>query len=341
MCLYTKHKEPIVAQRNIKVYKHVCDYKPQTKKAKSPCQRTWFSLDEDFNPEKQTVDIEEAHSGLYEINGGVIHACLWPDFSRGKCLEAYIPAGTEYWIGIDHSTICARKLVVLNKPVTRDDNPGLDPTMAQMLYDVAIECDGVKVGDYLVTSENGYEVYRSPLQVLNLPKDSIKGIVVGFNGNTPIVADIFHTIVDTVWIDAYYRSNLGGEFFDSGDQAELDMNGYEHFTAWKKTCEGTRDRFKAYHVVKERGEDYYIPALGEMKQLITNILSVAASCSLAGLFCPICMDGYYWTSTESSEDCSWFCALCSDGWYRNWYSKYYHFRIVPFYSSAKLKAKKN
>ena len=335
MCLYTKHKKPLVAKRRIRVFKHVSTYSLEDKTAKSPCQGTLFKLDEEFLPARGTVDIRG--TSLCEINGGVIHACLWPDFSRGACLEAYIPEGTEYWIGVDHTTICARKLVVLSKPITPADCAGVDPIMAEMLYDSAEEHHGVKIGDYLVTNENGEDTYYKPTQLSNVPKDKIKGMVVGFNGSTPEIADIFN-IVNNVMIDSDWNSKLD-KYFDEGDNAQKDMDGYKHTLAWKSTCDQDKRRFEAYHAIKSKGEDYYIPALGEMKLLLDNILTVAASCSLAGFSCPISMGDYFWSSTESSQYVCWCCGIYADGWCRYWDDRSHHHGVVPFVASQQMKKK--
>ena len=335
MCLCTKHKEPLVARRNIKVYKHARYIDLQNKIAYSPCQNTKFKLDEDFIPERQTVDMRGL--SLYEINGGVIHACLFPDFSRGECLEAYIPEGTKYWIGVDHMTVCAEKLVVLSKPVKLEDNPGIDPIMAEMFYDSSEEKNGVKVGDYLVTTEKGKEVYYKPSQLANVPKERIKGMVVGFNGSTPEVADIFH-IIKSVMIDSEWDSTLDKHISNSY-KAEKDMDGYKHTIAWEAVCKSNKSRFEAYHAVKELGDDHYIPALGEMKLFMDNILTIAASCAIVGFFLPIQMGQVFWSSTEFSlRDC-WDCRIRIDGWRRYCYYKYDRDSIVPFVASAQMKKK--
>lgn len=339
MCLYTKHRKPQVAQRDIKVYKNVNRYVLDQKIAVSPCQGTQFSLDTPFIPDRSTPDIEN-NGSLYEINGGVIHACLWPSPERGsRYLEAYIPKGTEYWIGVDHTTVCARKLVVLSKPIeATSDKATLDPIMAEMLYHVATSYNGVKIGDFIVTDENNEEVYCAPTEVPNVPKNKIKGMVVGFNGRKPLIADIFHILEDVV-IDARYNSKLD-TFISEGDKAEKDMDGLNHTKAWKSQCAQDKNRFEAYNkLVAERGEDYYIPALGEMKQLLDNVIYIAAACSLAGMYCPIYMNRSFWTSTEYSQGCCWYCGIGAGGWGRDWCYKNCHNSLVPFYASAPVKKK--
>lgn len=333
MCLYTKHEKPLVAKRDIKVYKHVRRVDLQRKVAESPCQGTKFALDTDFIPDKPAADIYRRSDDLYEINGGVIHACLWPDFSRGYCLEAYIPAGTEYWIGCDHTTLCARKLVVKSKPVSSDEFYGLDEVLSEMLYDSAEEKNGIKVGDFFYKDGNN-ESFVAPAQVPNLPKDKIKGMVVGFDGDEPLIADVTHIFHD-VQIDDRYNSKLD-EFFNDRSKAKKDMNGYKHTKAWKSKCQG-ESRFGAYAIIEKLGEDYYIPALGEMETLLENILYVAAACSLAGVSLPITMGKSFWTSTEFSQCHSWRCGIRDFGVGGGWDYKYCHLRVAPFIASAKKK----
>lgn len=337
MCLYTKHKEPLVAKRDIKVYKHVRRVDLDKKEAESPCQYTRFVLDKEFIPNRPTVDIEHWSGDFYTINGGVIHACLWPDFSRGACLEAYIPAGTEYWIGSDHTTICAKKLIVKSKPVSLEEFYGLDETLSEMLYEIAEGKNGIKVGD-LLYMDGSNEKFVAPTKVSNLPKDKIKGMVIGFNDDEPLIADVAN-IISNVRIDSDANCNLDG-FFGDRDKAKKDMEGYKHTKAWKSQCQG-KSRFGVYAAIENLGEDYYVPALGEMETLLNNILFVAASCSLSGIRLTITISKWFWTSTEGWQGYSWGCCIGGGDVFERWYCKDFLGSVVPFIASAKKKKKVN
>ena len=130
MCLITNHKNPMIAQRDIKVYKHVRNIvydDMRSDMAQSPYQGIWFNLDKEFiaEPSETPLLYPWDDSNNWEINAGAIHACLWPDFTIGRCLEAYIPKGTEYWYGVDKSTVCAKKLFVTNRIILQKHYLGL------------------------------------------------------------------------------------------------------------------------------------------------------------------------------------------------------------------------
>lgn len=313
MCLYANHQHPLVASKRIKVYKHVSNIDADGKGAITPRQGTHFALNKEFVAQPSTVDITKSSFG-YELNGGVIHACLWPDFSRGtRCLEAYIPEGTEYWIGIDKSTICAKKIFVTNVEVTAKDFTGLDQEIAESVYAEAPCKNGIRIGD--VIKEN----------------QQVKGVVVGFNGFEPLIADFQH-IVEAV-MDFRYNSTLHKLFSDE-KEAMQDMDGQGHMEAWEKVCKDDPMRFEAYHKVKALGDSHYIPALGEMGLLWKNLIYIAAGLSLAGFSCPFNMSGWYWTSTEYSLRRSWSSYLGSFGACRDWGCKGCQDSIVPFIASA-------
>ena len=334
MCLTTNHKAPLVASKDIKVYKHVKDITPD--KAQSPCQGTWFELNKEFVAQPSYTQLNPYSDGKrWDINGGAIHACLWPDFDRGRCLEAYIPEGTEYWYGVDKSTICAKKLFVTNKEVKPEDCAGLDEEIALAVYSEAPQnSEGVKIGCFL-SCDN---IYMSPSLAAGCSKKNIQGIVVGFNNGKPIVADI-QNFIESVSIDNKWDSKLDKHIPDR-EEAMKDMDGYEHFKAWKETCKNNSERYEAYNAVAKLSENHYIPALGEMELVWSNLIYIAAGCSLAGLACPFVMGHWYWTSTEDSQYDSWGSCLCSGGAGRDWYDKDYHCRMVPFVASANVKKKK-
>lgn len=331
MCLLTYHEKPLVASKNIKVYKHVSVIADN--KAQTPYQDTWFELNKYFVAQPSYTHLSRRAENRWEINGGAIHACMWPDFSRGKCLETYIPEGTKYWYGVDKSTICAKKLYITDKEVKPEDCAGLDEEIATSVYSEApTNNEGVKIGSFSVFGD-----FVSPSIAVSVSKKDIKGIVVGFNGDEPVVADI-QNLLECVYIDSNYNSKFH-QHFPYKEDAMKDMNGYEHTKAWKETCEGDSHRYKAYDAVTKLGEHYYIPALGEMELVWANLIYIATGCSIAHIICPFTMQGWYWTSTEFSQSCSWYSGLYSYGTDRYWDSKHLQFSVVPFVASAHLKKK--
>ena len=334
MCLVTYHQKPMVASKDIKVYKHVREISAD--KAKSPCQGTWFDLNKEFVAQPSETYLSPYSDGKrWEINGGAIHACLWPDFERGRCLEAYIPEGTEYWYGIDKSTVCAKKLFVTDKEVKPEDCAGMDEEIASAVYSESPKNnEGVAIGSFLVFND-----FVGPAVAASCSKKNIQGIVVGFNGNEPVVADI-QNLMESISIDNDWNSKLDKHIPDTGE-AMKDMDGYKHTKAWKETCENNPKRYEAYAAVAKLSENHYISALGEMELVWKNLIYIAAACSLANVACPFTMGRWYWTSTERSQDGSWYSCLRSGGACRGWGYKRCRGRVVPFVASANLRKKKS
>jgi len=333
MCLVTYHQKPMVASKAIKVYKHVSEILAD--KAKSPCQGTWFELNKEFVAQpSETYLSPYSDDKMWEINGGAIHACIWPDFERGRCLEAYIPEGTEYWYGIDKSTICAKKLFVTDKEVKPEDCAGMDEEIASAVYSESPKNnEGVAIGSFLVFND-----FVGPAVAASCSKKNIQGIVVGFNGNEPVVADI-QNLMESIFIDDGFNSKLD-KYIPDTEEAIKDMDGYEHTKSWKGTCENNPKRYKAYNAIAKLSENHYIPALGEMELVWKNLIYIAAACSLAHVACPFTMGRWYWTSTEGSLDGSWVSCLSIGGAGSGWGRKDYHRSMVPFVASANLRKKK-
>lgn len=333
MCLVTYHQNPMVASKDIKVYKHVSNISSGS--AQSPCQRTWFDLNKEFIAQPSETYLSPYSNGKgWGINDGVIHACLWPDFRRGRCLEAYILEGTEYWYGIDKSTICAKKLFVTDKEVKPEDCAGMDEEIASAVYSEApSNSKGIKIGSFFVFGD-----FVSPTIAASCSKKNIQGIVVGFNSNELVVADI-QNLIESISIDNDWNSKLDKCIPDI-EEAIKDMDGYNHTKSWKETCENNSKRYEAYSAVVKLSENHYIPALGEMELVWKNLIYIAAACSLAHVACPFTMGRWYWTSTERSQSFSWGSCLCSDDTLRDWGSKGRYGRVVPFVASANLRKKK-
>lgn len=326
MCLYTNKKEPFIADRDIKVFKHLKGFSGNF--ARTPYQGTRVKLDSDLVPEERTTDI----SSCGEINRGAIHACLWPNFSIStECVEAYIPKGTKYWMGIDNATVCAKKLRLTDKRIKEGDNVTMDPILAQQSYDNAPQNKGIKIGSFLVHGQ-----FVSPTVAAGAPKSEIKGIVVGFYKDRPLIADILN-VKDDISFDTKYDSCLD-RHVSSGSEAVKDMAGEKHMEAWKKHMEKLSpseiSRFEVYTNTRMLGEDHYVPALGEMEEMWRNILYIAAACSLAHIVCPLTPGVWFWTSTEGSEGRCWCSYLYSDGPTRDWDVKCYRLSVVSFVPSA-------
>lgn len=293
MCLYAKDSKPRVATKDIKVYKHVKYVDVSNRTAITPHQETTFELDKEFIPKAKVA------KGTTTFTSGVIHACLWPDADRRTCLEAYIPKGTNYWIGIDGCTVCAEKLFVTSNKV--EGPTCMDVDLAREILADVPTVEGVTIGEF---TSNDY-------------------IVVGFYQNgKPMIADIAN-MIQNVAIDREYDSKI--DKYYSYDEAAKDFNGVAHFKNHPKG-----DRYEAYNAVVKLSPKHYIPACGEMRTLLSNIIYIVASCALKNIPISISMEGWYWTSSEDSLGGSWYCYIDSGGVRQYWGDKDYRCRVVPF-----------
>ncbi len=293
MCLFAKDAEPRVATTDIKVYKHVLSFDKVTKKAVTKYQETIFDLDKEFLPQGKVAPKTTV------FTFGVIHACLWPDFDRGTCLEAYIPEGTNYWIGVDGCTVCAEKLFVTSKEVT--EPACMDINLAREILAEAPAHEGHTVGEF--TSDDY--------------------MVVGFYPDgKPMIADIANMIKDMA-IDTCHDSRI--DKYYSYDKAAKDFDGVSHFKNHPKGgC------YEAYNAVVKLGPKHYIPACGEMRTLLSNILYIASSCTIKEMPISISTEGWYWTSSEGSLNYSWHCGIIPWGIDQAWDYKDCRNRVVPF-----------
>ncbi len=302
MCLYAKDSKPRVATKDIKVYKHVKYVDVSYRTAITPHQETTFELDKEFIPKAKVA------KGTTTFKSGVIHACLWPDADRGTCLEAYIPKGTNYWIGIDGCTVCAEKLFVTSNEV---EGPAcMDVDLAREILADVPTVEGVTIGEF--TSDDY--------------------IVVGFYQNgKPMIADIAN-MIQSVAIDREYDSKID-EYY-SYNEAAKDFNGISHCAKHPKS-----ERYEAFNAVSRLSPKHYIPACGEMRTLLSNIIYIAASCALKNIPISISMEGWYWTSSGGSLYCSWCCYIRSEGVYQGWDHKVCRGRVVPFVAPNSISQK--
>lgn len=335
MFLATKRQKPLIAQHDIRVFQYVNSVNTDAGTARLSDSRDTIELDKVLsNPNSLRIQ-ENTDYNFFVVGGGAYYSYLWPYLnSRNNCLNAYIPKGTEYWVGVDGTTVCSRKIVVENSLVGENDITGLDEEIAEWLYLHAPVEEGIRVGDFIAKGSGGSEIVVDPYNFNRISNYRIKGVVVGFHDSLPIVANIFDILQDLA-IDEDYDSNLGGRFFTDVNEAENDFCGWEHSRKWKQHCCSDPHRFPAWNALDGIFGGYYMPALGEMKMLFKNITLIAAACALAKVNMPISMGEWFWTSTEYSSGYCWVCCLGSLGLYRDWDDKDDRSSIVPFVASVR------
>lgn len=304
MCLYTRKRLPRVAKRDIVCLKilskdffgvYMTPYRGMRIQLNSKIEACPEKVDIIFN------DYDCLDNTVYSVNGGVVHSVLLDeDKCKGRAYvkKAIIPKGTEYYLGCFGLEIASKELYVTDKEGSIED---LDIQFLEELLEEAPTCNGIRVGDYLMADDK----FVHPSK--NLSKAI--GIVVGFHDKTPLIAALDR-----------FRCSFGDEAIMNGtfadrDSAMQDFNGKEHT---KKYVEYTnsnapRHSYKAFSgcVAYEKSgiRNWYLPALGEMLQMLNNALYINIAHLISGLGYSVTTTKWYWTSSESNSFLAWNCYL--------------------------------
>lgn len=336
------HKKPLVAKTDISIYLPINSY---TENSISFLQNSSF-LSNRVLPRKTVIDLESPieitkspnfKSPVYNISNG-IYLNLWPQNpSMGLWFRGYIPAGTRYWLNLTSSSVMAEK-VVFTDPVL-DGYTGLDLNLSVKLYKNAEKIQPysrdsyIRVGDFMVETLGGKNIYVSPYAFSEISNYKIKGIVVGFDlSEIPLVADIFN--VPNSGLQLVARSYLPAEFRHSSslEQAKEDFNGWINTSMLEDQIEGSRLAVKSY--ISSLGPTHYLPAFGELITFFRNIPYIAAACSIARVQMPN-LEGWHWSSTEAStRRNTWASTLTPTGRADSSFPKSLMLRVIPFIASS-------
>ena len=204
-----------------------------------------------------------------------------------------------------------------------NDDDKASENLFKKILENAQEVNGIRIADYLL--ENGE--FTKPQK--GLSEDKVVGIVVGFHNEKPIIASLkFFTGV----FDRKYNSTFGDSYY-IGKEAKKAFDG-QIITHKYKT--GKReDRFEAFEACinyrKDKDEEWYFGALGEVATMIDNCIYINAAHQITSLGFVI-SDEWYHSCSEASRVYSWGCEL-ADGKVRyDCSGKYYRHRVVPFLS---------
>lgn len=333
MCLYTRNKQPMVASRDIKCLKYVTKAGNQYY---SPCRNTKkkIPIDQVMIASPSTPDIDYSSTDylnhdIYALNGGAIHAKMAESSDYGNdCLLAIIPKGTEYWINPWGTEIAAKQMLITSK---KGDKSKLDTSFVEDILLKAPEVNGIRIADYLL--ENGTFVHPTK----DIAKLKPIGRVVGFHNDEPLVGALEY-MTDEWDIRSYSnRTKVLSKQFTDWNKAIKDFDGKK----WTKEISKlkTKNNHPAFNKCSNyrstEEEEWYLPALGEMMTMLDNTLYLNAATMLTGVGFIIDESGYYWSSSEFDEQCSWDCYLCRFRVYCDWDFKCNCNSFVPFLASKK------
>lgn len=150
MCLISHRKEPFIAQKDLKVFKILSRY-DDNDTYKTPFMGVSVKLGELMNGEGVNYYYQVVDN--YLITAGYIHSksiCSDYYLSLGEVfVEAYIPEGTKYYIGVDND-ICSEVLQLTDITYNSDtDKASLSTSDFNDLYNPIMELipkDNVGIG---------------------------------------------------------------------------------------------------------------------------------------------------------------------------------------------------
>ena len=311
MCLYISNKKPLVAKKDIVVYKYV---KEQNGIYVTPYQNYPIQTNKVLSASHKGEDIVDTTYHKYSIRGGAIHAYTSSndsDWVEGNtCLKAIIKKGTEFWVQDDFKQVAARSLYITDEVVTDKQNTNIIKFCKMIIDEAPINKDGIKIGDVLLADKT----YASPLG--NFDKSKVIGYVAYFNpqDNSPI-----HVGINTEYLpfvkDRHHNSSCHSNI--TYDKAENDFDGYKHTYDIANADDYNADLFKAInycinYVTKGTNKgDWHLGATGEIIAMAKNLIFINTAIMLVGIGETLNLK-WSWTSSQYYDGqyiYSWYITL--------------------------------
>ena len=335
MCLYIGNKKPLVAKKDIVVYKYV---ESSDGNYKTPFHAFPVKVNALMVAEGGSGDIAKENCEKYSIHGGAIHACTFSndsDFEGNTCLKAIIKKGTEFWVQDDFKQVAARSLYITDEVVTDKQNTNIIKFCKMIIDEAPINKDGIKIGDVLLADKT----YASPLG--NFDKSKVIGYVAYFNpqDNSPI-----HVGINTEYLpfvkDRHHNSSCHSNI--TYDKAENDFDGYKHTYDIANADDYNADLFKAInycinYVTKGTNKgDWHLGATGEMIAMAKNLIFINTAIMLVGIGETLNLK-WSWTSSQYYDGqyiYSWYITL-DDGSSGMRGCRDYKHQVLPFLAFTK------
>ena len=311
MCLYIGNKKPLVAKKDIVVYKYV---ESSDGNYKTPFHAFPVKVNALMVAEGGSGDITKENCEKYSIHGGAIHACTSSndtDFEGNTCLKAIIKKGTEFWVQDDFKQVAARSLYITDEVVEEEETSDLQDIYVAILESVEEHKNGLKVGDVLLADKT----YVSPLNEFDHSKAI--AVVMGFHpeDDSPIYVATKESYLPL--FRHFEGVNSCQSNIKRSEDLKKDFDGYKHTYDIANADDYNADLFKAIeHCINYSTEgtnkgDWHLGAGGEMIMLAQNLTIVNASILLNNIGTPISMLGF-WTSSQyrdGQDVYSWYVTL--------------------------------
>ena len=328
MCLYIGKKLPLIAEKDIVVYKYLDEFDGNYE---TPYQETPVTLNKTLvanrvNNLYEEVYNEEVYNRKHSISKGAIHACL--SIKREKIgnfvlFKAVIKKGTTFYVQDDFVEIAATELFITDEEINCDiDSPDLID-VAKLYIETARKqkensnSNGVFIGDFCLYDKT----YVSPLSDFN--KEDAIGIVAFFNNEgNPVVISLEKAFLP--WLT---ESSMENEVCsDIKDNIADDLSGYKHTYDIVASKDYDPNKFKSiayctnYQTKGTKKSDWYVGSIGECIKVAQNMGIINASMIFKGIG-DIIGFSWMWSSSERTRDdgsCAWGCLLYN-GLCRNYY----------------------
>lgn len=269
MCLYIGKNSSFIAKSDITVYKVLI--KTSDEGYVTPSQNYPVKLDNMLIPEE--VASVKPYGFKYCIKEGAIHAYTSSN-GRDSRFRAIIKKGTKFWIQDDLKQIAAEKLYITSEVAGEEETD---------------------FSDYL---EEGVDVYLKDGRRCKLTNTFNKNDVIGIYGyNNQIIA----TEYKDLQLSKEYPLSGNPNVIESYSKVQEDLDGYGN----TKQLKSLGIKSEALDYCEALGKDWYIPALGQIKNVAENLLRI--NFTLKYLRKEPLPLGWFWSSTLESTKYAWFC----------------------------------
>ena len=332
MCLISQSLKPFVAKKDLKVFKIL--NKDEKGNYETPYQHCKVEL----NGLMQANDGEEYeaynwgdnnHKCQLQIHGGFIHS-LFHDIKKftydnnNPCIVvAYIPEGTEYFIGTGFMDVCSKQLRLTDEFVNIDDAVLSKEEMMDILSPISETIDKEKVdAGWLAKSD---KTFIHPSEYTNEVKDDIIGVVGSIIDGKIIVLALDETKCEwcqksekadgmsTIPYKEVYDNFKGKEYTEIIKNNEKYKKDNIYFPAF--------DFCLKYKTKGTESGDWYLPSTGELHKMLNmnrDVINYAFFIMGTTLIKNV---SYYWASAEGSSTDAWYCDTYYaylNGWVNKW-----------------------
>ena len=336
MCLISQRLKPFVAKKDLKVFKIL--NKDEKGNYETPYQHCKVEL----NSLMQVNDGKEYeaynwgdtnHKCQLQINGGFIHSLFHKikGYIRGgeeaSIVTAYIPEGTEYFIGTSFMDVCSKQLRLTDEFVSVNNAVLTDEEVMDILSPICESVSKEKVdAGWLVKSD---KTFIHPSEYTNEVKDDIIGVVGSIIDGKIIVIALDETVckwcqknekvddMPTIPYSEVYDNFKGKEYTEIIKNNKKYKKDNSYFPAFdfclKYKTKGT-----------ERG-DWYLPSTGELHRMLNmnrDVINYAFFIMGATL---IKDNTSYWASAENNSMYACGCGTrytSLNGWNHKWSDRY-------------------